>query len=95
MEVKLDELDGVTGGTDTGANCWFEPQVPTVITGEGDRRRVRCKSTCNARCSCHGTNYCIDRMHLIENTAPEARELWPAPRGRNNHSENRKRILVN
>jgi hypothetical protein len=93
MELEFDDLEKVTGGAG-GKNCWFEPQVPMIITGEGDRRRVKCKSRCSGGCGCHGTNMCIDSMHLIENAPPEAREFWPYPVMMNNHNDARKRILV-
>ena len=95
MLLKMDELESVTGGIgNEGANCYFEPTSPLTMTGEGDRRRVQCKSFCTAGCSCHGTHICENKFHLIENAEEGARELWAYPRWRNNHSESRKRILV-
>ena len=93
-ELNVEELNDVTGGTGNGRNCWFEPESPLFLTGEGDRRRVKCKSFCSAGCGCHGTHHCEGKMHLVENAPEGARELWAYPKNQNNHSESRKRILL-
>ena len=92
MEVNVNELDGVTGGVNQGGrNCFFEPEGPLIMIGEGVHRRVKCKSRCSPACGCHGTHHCISQMHLIESNPGEFFG-FPYPKISNNHSEGRKRI---
>jgi hypothetical protein len=93
MEVNMNELEDVTGGVNNegGRNCYFEPQGPLIMTGEGSHRRVKCKSRCSAKCGCHGTHHCINQMHLIESNPGEFFG-FPFPKNRNNHSDTRKRV---
>ena len=94
MELNMNELENVTGGTNNdggGRNCYFESEKPVIIKVEGVNKRVKCKSACSAACGCHRTTRCINRMHLIDVVAGSS-IAYPYPKNSNNHSDNLKQV---
>jgi len=90
MELNIDDLENVAGGT-SGRNCWFEPENPTNLEGGWPHVRVKCKSRCTAQCGCHGTTHCVNRFHLVEQTSGN-HITYPFPMSENNHSDPRKKV---
>ena len=102
--VGEEQLEEVAGGIfGTSDVCYFKqkfaekdnPIALYVHTKEiNGKRYAECYSSCLGGlnyCSCHGTDRCIDKWHVIEGSGLEWR-LSPA--GKYNHSHSSKNIRV-
>ena len=95
--VDESELEAVTGGevSGGGTHCLFVPVHPVEHNSKKDGVLwVKCGSICysadTGTCTCHGTEYCINKWHQMEHVGGD---IW-SPKNilENNHMASSKTV---
>lgn len=88
-EEKLEGVAGADGGDVKSLDCWFDPVRPYEYTKAYGGVSVKCKTKCHTLfgepCNCHGTVFCSDKYHLLDQDLHQPLRWYPFPKDTGAH----------
>jgi len=93
-EISEENLEEVAGGDDDdsmGTKCYFQPEKPFKYIKENRVPWVKCRSDCfglvGSLCKCHGSTFCKDKYHMMEQDSGNPQRWHPTKVRERNHHE--------